>query len=226
MMCIKSHNVPPEPPLKKANYNPTRDFRAYYFDGTGNKVRQCRNFQIDKDKWVQEKQDEQCQKVYPTALASGTTYLFLWMCPKHNYCLGFHLIPGSEGPKDAMHSLYQYSSKAPQVILYDNSCHLAEMIKNRESGYFENTMVYSDIFHSVNHKCSDAFKIQRLPIGNDFNTSGCEQLNSFLGKIKSSAKFMGIENFIYYLQYFIHQHNNMHFKSYNEHQKIIKDGYL
>ena len=73
------------------------------------------------------------------------------------------------------------------------------MIKNRESGYFENTMFYSDIFHSVNHKCSDAFKIQRLPIGNDFNTSGCEQLNSFLGKIKSSAKFMGIENFIYYL---------------------------
>jgi len=36
--------------------------------------------------------------------------LFLWFCPAHGHCYGFHVIPGSEGRKDPANSLYTFLS--------------------------------------------------------------------------------------------------------------------
>ena len=39
--------------------------------------------------------------------------IFLWLCPKHVHCQGFHMIAGSEGRTDAHASLYCYAEEAP-----------------------------------------------------------------------------------------------------------------
>ena len=67
------------------------------------------------------------------------TYLFLWFYPMHGNCLGFHMIPGSEGRKDPAVALNTHLATPPKVVFYDFACSLSEYVKNRESGYFRNT---------------------------------------------------------------------------------------
>ena len=95
-----------------------------------------------------------CEKIYPNVSKAGQSYLFVWLCLKHGECLGFHMIPGSEGRKDAHASLYCYSEKVPKLIFYDHTCSLAEYYKNRESGFYKSSRFFHDIFHGYSHKCS------------------------------------------------------------------------
>ena len=132
---------------------------------------------------------------------------FLWFCPQHGHCLGYHIITGSEGRKDAHASLYTHLHKPPSNIFYDFACSLSEYSKNRESGFFADTRFFHDIFHGYSHKCCHTYKCNRLDGMNAINTSICEQFNSFLQRIKSSAKLMKQSHFSFYVQFFIHQWN-------------------
>ena len=116
------------------------------------------------------------------------SYLFLWFCPQHGHCYGFHIIPGAEGRKDSAASLYTHIVKAPDVIMYDFCCGLSEYVHNRESGFFRKTRFFHDVFHSFTHKCTPAFRCNKLFGFDGVNSSICEQFNSFLQNIKTSAK--------------------------------------
>jgi len=41
-------------------------------------------------------------------LSFMTYFVFLWFCPAHGHCYGFHVIVGSDGRKDPANSLYAY----------------------------------------------------------------------------------------------------------------------
>ena len=72
--------------------------------------------------------------------------MFLWFCPKHGHCYGFHIGNGSGGQKDAAYSLYTHLPEAPEIWLYEFTCGLEEYCLNKEAGYFKNTRVYHDIW--------------------------------------------------------------------------------
>ena len=87
-------------------------------------LRSPRLFEIDRKKTSKrdnfdDDPDKLCSKSFPVVSKRGTTYLFLWFCAAHGHCYGFHMIPGSEGRKDAANSLYCYLEKAPETIFYD-----------------------------------------------------------------------------------------------------------
>ena len=174
--------------------------------GTVKKLRENRLFTADEKGGSQNFDDRPakvCNTYFPQVCKRGSTNLFLWFCPLHGHCYGFHMIPGSEGRKDASASLYCYLEKPPKVVFYDFACSLSEYTQNRESGYFSQTRFFHNIFHRYSRKCSPAFRFQRLEGFSGFNTSICEQFNAFLQCIKASASLMTQEHFVFYVQFFI-----------------------
>nr|XP_047137215.1 uncharacterized protein LOC105847614 isoform X3 [Hydra vulgaris] len=191
----------------KDTYNPPRFGRAYYFEKHGCQIRKMRMFSVDKssnNNLFDDIPSEICNKLFPQVSKKGVSFLFLWFCPMHGHCYGFHIIPGSEGRKDPHASLYTHLEVAPKNIVYDFACSLSEFCHNRESGYFKDTSFFHDVFHGYTHKCADVFRCNRLGSFYPINTSICEQFNSFLQNIKSSAKLMTQTHFCFYLQFFIH----------------------
>ena len=212
LFIIKIHDddIDPEPSCPiEGSYNPPKHGVAYYFTSHGCKLREVRSFPIDKEssKNFDDVPDVSCMKKFPQVSKKGTSYLFLWFCPLHGHCYGYHLIPGSEGRKDAAKSLYSYMENPPEVVFYDFACSLSEYAKNRESGYFQNTRFYHDYFHGYTHKCTSAFRQDTLAGFKPVNSSICEQFNSFLQCIKTSAKLMNQTHFTFYLQFMIDQWN-------------------
>jgi len=121
------------------SYNPPKFGRAYYFSNHGCQLRQIRRFPIDvgvKGNF-DDVPDVYCAKRFPVVSKKGVSYLFLWFCPIHGHCYGYHIIPGSEGRKDPATSLYAYLETAPSTVLYDFACSLSEYTRNRESGYLK-----------------------------------------------------------------------------------------
>ena len=105
--------------------------------------------------------------------------------------------------------MYTHMEEAPKVVFYDYACNLNEYVKNRESGFFKNTRFYHDIFHGYTHKCSTVFRCSGLNGFEQTNTSICEQFNSYIKRIKASARLLSQAHFTFYLQFFIDQWNNM-----------------
>jgi hypothetical protein len=216
---VHSSNVHPDPPIMiPGTYNPAKYGRAYYFNKHGSQVRKIRSFSIEKKNKVNfdDSPDLLCNKKFPVVSKKGTTYLFLWFCAVHGHCYGFHVIPGSEGRKDPAASLYTHSDVAPDDVLYDFACSFAEYSKNRESGYFANTRFFHDVFHGYSHKCTKAFRCNRLLGFNSVNSSICEQFNSYIQKIKKSAKLMSQPHFMLYLQFFIHLWNQSKYETFRK----------
>ena len=168
-----------------SSYNPPKFGRAYYFSNHGCQIREMRRFPIDginKTAIFDDAPDIRCEKRFPQVSKTGSSYLVLWFCPEHGHCFGFHIIPGSEGRKDPAASLYTHLETAPDTILYDFACSLSEYCKNREAGFFRSSQFYHDVFHGYTHKCSSAFRCEKLAGFSKVNTSICEQFNSFIKK--------------------------------------------
>ena len=198
---IHAVDVKSEDPLPiEGTYNPPRDGRAYYFSSHGQQLRQMRSFPIDMEK--EKSNSALCTKNYPVVGRKGTSYLFLWFCPLHGHCYGYHMIPFSEGRKDPSSSLYMFKEHAPEIVMYDFSCKLDEYVRNRESGYYGKTRFFHDIFHGYTHKCGSTFRSDRLRGLEVLNTSICEQFNPFLQCVKKSSKLMTQVHFNFYVQFF------------------------
>ena len=109
--------------------------------------------------------------------------MFLWFCPQHGHCYGYHVIPSAEGRKDALASLYKYLPACPDRIFYDNACQLSEYCLNREPSFFRSCRFHHDLFHSFNHTCGDVLKSNRFPYLKP-NSEICEQFNVYLQRVK------------------------------------------
>ena len=133
---------------------------------------------------------------------------------------------GSEGRKDPACSLYNHLEVAPEIIYYNFACSLEEYCMNREAGYFKNKQFFYDIFHGYNHTCSKIYSSKNLIHLNSVNSSICEQFNSYLQCIKSSAKQMSQEHFMFFLQYMIRLWNEKKKKSFMKKLNIALSGSL
>lgn len=135
------------------------------------------------------------------------SYCFLFFCPKHGHCYGFHLILGAEGRKDPFSALLKYLPTAPRIIFYDFACQFSEYCLNREPGYFSKTEFFHDIFHSVNHTCPYAYTCESVENKRCFNTSCAEQFNSYFVKIKSTGRCLKLHRFMLYAQHMMYLWN-------------------
>ena len=97
---------------------------------------------------------------------------------------------------------------APDVVIYDNACHLQEYCLARAPRFFKNTLFLVDRLHWENHTgCSMAHNICLYPFLSEVNTQAAEQLNSGLTVLRKSLPFMKGDNFILHLKLFILEKN-------------------
>ena len=181
-----------------------------------------RNTNYDDDPEV----DSACSKKFPSVSFGGFGYLFLWFCPIHGHCYGFHLISGGEGRKDPFSSLFKYMEKAPKHIFYDFACQLSEYCLNREPEFFKHTRFWHDLFHSLGHKCGINFKSGRVFGLEGINSEICEQVNSFLQCIKYTGSHLSQEHFMFFVQFFLHLMNTEKTKAFQRKATIAVAGQL
>ncbi len=55
----------------------------------------------------EKKGDRECSKDYPIVSYRGFGYMFLFFCPLHGHCYGFHLIDGGEGREDQFAAMFK-----------------------------------------------------------------------------------------------------------------------
>ena len=111
------------------------------------------------------------------------------------------------------------------TIFYDNACQLHDYVLSRESGFFSNSQMFLDVFHSWSHKCPAVYRSQRL-VGFDSNTQICEQINSFLQPLKRSSYQMSQSTFTFILQYFIHVWNVLKKEKLERQEKVALNPLL
>ena len=96
----------------------------------------------------------------------------------------------------------------PNEVFYDISCQLEVYALNREPTFWTGCRFYHDIFHGSNHTCLSVYMSRRVPsLDTGINSETCEQLNSYIQKIKYSARSTNQSQFMFYLQFFIHRWN-------------------
>ena len=222
-----THNNDPDfvDPMPMPNtYDPETGV-AYYFTPHGNQVRSLPKYfkdKVDRESDVstftsKKTSEDTCTKNYTATTQQGWSHLFLWFCPIHGHCYGFHIIKGSEGRKDAFSSAVKYMNKAPRELYYDFSCSLSEYSLNREPSFFSHTRFWFDIFHSFNHRCGDNHKCADVPGLMHTNTSICEQFNSYLKNIKYIATHLTQSHFCFIMQLLIHRWNEHKSDLHREH---------
>lgn len=201
-------NTPPAVP-QPGTYNPPSG-TAYYFSEHGCQVRKKPFYKIDKDGEDKEEADVDqhglCRKNYPKVSLGGYGYMFLYFCPEHGSCYGFHLVEGGEGRKDAFSPIFKYKETPPKDIFYDNACQFSQYSLNREPDFWKMVRIFHDIFHSFNHICGDVFLSTRVR-GLNVNTEICEQFNSFIQCVKYSSVKMTQAHFMLYLQFMVYVWN-------------------
>lgn len=146
--------------------------------------------------------------------------MFLFFCPTHGHCYGFHIVNGAEGRRDPMHAMYSYLPEAPKIVFYDFACQLEEYCLNRESGFFAETVFFHDTFHGYGHKCPPCYRSSSMA-AKKFNESICEQFNAFLQNLKGSAKHMNQTNFTFFTQFMIDIWNERKREAFEEKKAMV-----
>ena len=139
----------PTPPVARIlqSYNPSTG-TAYYFTESGDQLHQMPKYHVsegDKEKNAllddRPDVDQPCNKYFSKVSRGGFGYMFLWFCPIHGHCYGFHMIAGAEGRKDPFCSLFKYCETMPDHVHFDFACQLSEHCLSREPQLFKHTTV-------------------------------------------------------------------------------------
>ena len=198
---------------------------AYYFTQHGCQVRQMPTYNVTS-RSLKDDTPASCMKHYPSVSRGGFTYSFLWFCPIHGHCYGFHTIAGAEGRKDPFSSLFKYLSEPPEEIFYDFACSLHEYAMNRAPAFFKGTRFWHDIFHGYTHKCAKSFNSSRLTNLLMVNSEICEQFNSFIQCIQYTGTHLTQSHFCFFMQFFIHIWNGEKTKSFMKKRDVALAGSL
>ena len=90
------------------------------------------------------------------ALSPG---IFTMVCP-HGVTLGFKIMDSPESPRIPFNILMCHFNEMPDLIIYDNACHLHLYALKREPTRFRNTRFMVDRLHYRNHnKCTGGYSM-------------------------------------------------------------------
>ena len=141
LLCFHSKDEPQLPvrPVRGSYY--PQSGVAYYFSESGNIGRPLRRYLSSSDDVT----ESGCSKNYPKVSSGRFAHSFLWFCPIHGHCYGFHLTDGAEGRKDPFASLVKYLEVQREEIFYDFLCSLSEYSLNREPDLFKHSRFWHDL---------------------------------------------------------------------------------
>ena len=125
-------------------------------------------------------------------------------CP-HGICIGFQLMDKPESPRTPFDIFLRRFVKMPELIIYDNSCHLHLYCMKREPLHFKNSRFMVDRMHFKNHTaCSEGYSMDTykdIKI-EDINSQINEQANSQLRHLSTQAAYMTPQNLIFQVSMF------------------------
>ncbi|KAH7877019.1 uncharacterized protein C8R40DRAFT_1168942 [Lentinula edodes] len=125
------------------------------------------------------------------------------------------------GVKDFLKSVYPNRNDLPDVIFYDNNCHLQSHLQAQQDLFFRGTMLPVDVFHfKSKHKESDEFcqkhcnPLQWTELVGDngewvFNSSAAEQGNVWIGGYQAIVHEMLPHNYNFFLDEMIKRRNEV-----------------
>ena len=180
-----------------------------YYSAT--KKRNRPRYQTDIENKLAE-EDEICSKNF-VAFSKRTGGIWQIRCLIHQICLGFHVIPVSEGKNDPFAAVYTHFSTAPEVMMGDFSCQVHPYCMSREAEYFKNTSFPSDKIHHGTHcRCSECYNEEKykqkgLQIYSLWNGVGVEERNRVIAKLKQVSVHMCLEQFMIQLRLLLEMDN-------------------
>ncbi|KAF8827032.1 hypothetical protein HHX47_DHR5000564 [Lentinula edodes] len=125
------------------------------------------------------------------------------------------------GVKDFLKFVYPNRNDLPDVIFYDNNCHLQSHLQAQQDLFFQGTMLPVDVFHfKSKHKESDEFcqkhcnPLQWTELVGDngkwvFNSSAAEQGNVWIGGYQAIVREMLPHNYNFFLDEMIKRRNEV-----------------
>ncbi|KAJ3825170.1 hypothetical protein F5880DRAFT_1478758 [Lentinula raphanica] len=125
------------------------------------------------------------------------------------------------GVKDFLKSVYPIPNDLPDVIFYDNNCHLQAHLQAQNDTFFRGTMLPVDVFHfKSKHKESDEFCQRHCNpsqwtelVGDNgewvFNSSAAEQANVWIGGYQAIVREMLYYNYNFFLDKMIRRRNEV-----------------
>lgn len=154
-----------------------------------------------------DKDSDICQKFYSTYSKKRLTGGIMCVWCTHSVCYGFHCIPSAEGRNDVFSAIYTRWAKAPRIVVYDFACALQPYCMTREPEFFKNTRFLIDIFHSSEHKCSEACFLATYCDQNPdllaINSSAGECGNSGIAKIRKAVSYMAQDRAAMYIRVYL-----------------------
>ena len=97
---------------------------------------------------------------------------------------------------------------APNVVIYDNACHLLDYSLNREPHFFSSTLFKIDRLHQLNHTtCCSSFSLDSGLGFKEINSSLVEQKNHCLSRLRSQLSYMTPNNFLKHTKLFLFDQN-------------------
>ena len=110
-----------------------------------------------------------------------------------------------ESPRTSFDILVRRFEKMPELIIYDNCCHLHLYALKREPVRFQKSRFMVDRMHYKNHiACSEGYSMDTykdIKI-EDVNSQVNEQMNSQLRNLSTQAAYMTPQNPIFHVAIF------------------------
>ncbi|KAE8243408.1 hypothetical protein A4X03_0g7774 [Tilletia caries] len=151
---------------------------------------------------------QHCRKFYDEYVKRKRTGGLMALWCTHRLCVGFHVIPQSEGRNDVFSAIYCHWPIAPSVIVYDFACQLGPYSLRREPDYFKDTLFVVDQMHEKGHTdCSASSRLSTYmrndPQLQHVYSSAAECGNAGLARIKKTVSYSKQEHAVALVRVFL-----------------------
>jgi len=118
----------------------------------------------------------------------------------HPKMIGFVVLDKREGPPALLNTILSYFALLPTFLVYDFGCGALRSALGKLGFFCALVVLVSDLFHIVNHLCSDALHPRSYAGLDSANTVAHEQRNSPINLMRRSLRACGQQEYMSMLQ--------------------------
>lgn len=142
-----------------------------------------------------------CAKNYQDAHTHFSPGTFTICCAcAHPKMIGFVVLDKREGPPALLNALLSYFALLPTFVVYDFGCGALRSAIGKLWLFIALVTIVSDLFHIVNHLCSDALHPRSYSGLDHANSVAHEQRNAPINLMRRSLRACGEQEYIGILQ--------------------------
>lgn len=138
-----------------------------------------------------------CSKNYQDVhkFFSPGTFTICCACA-HPKMLGFVVLDKREGPPALLNALLSYFALLPHFVIYDFACGALRSAIGKLPFFVALVVLVSDLFHIVNHLCSDALHPRSYSALDQANTVAHEQRNAPINLLRRTLRAVGQQEYM------------------------------